>query len=197
MGLNNIQLNTLLLTDMYRNSLVDIKEIPEDREKIFADSLLGNTGVKKKDPLIRNQVLPDSPDNLRDREGWNYLGEYKKNILLIVRYMATTHLPDGQLNFLTSVLGACKLNLGDIAIFNITNAPSALYKDIQNKFKSTVIILFGLTPEELEMPVDFPEFQVQAFNNCTFLHTPTLEKLEADKILKSKLWVCLRKMFGV
>jgi hypothetical protein len=87
--------------------------------------------------------------------------------------------------------------LGDIAILNLTNAPSVLHKDIQNKFKSSVTILFGLTPEELEMPVNFPEFQVQAFNNCTFLHTPTLEKLETDKILKSKLWVCLRKMFNL
>jgi len=129
--------------------------------------------------------------------GWKYLGEYKKTILLVVRYPTATYIPDEQLNFLTSVLGACKLSLGDIAILNLTNAPSVLHKDIQNKFKSSVTILFGLTPEELEMPVNFPEFQVQAFNNCTFLHTPTLEKLETDKILKSKLWVCLRKMFNL
>jgi len=47
------------------------------------------------------------------------------------------------------------------------------------------------------MPLSFPEFQVQAFNNCIFLHTPVLEVLETDKVLKSKLWVCLKRMFGV
>jgi hypothetical protein len=59
------------------------------------------------------------------------------------------------------------------------------------------MILLGLTPEEFEMPLNFPEFQVQPFNNCTFLHAPMLEVLEADKVLKSKLWVCLKKMFGM
>ncbi len=177
MALNNIQLDPSLLTTMYRNSLVEANEAQKTQKK----------AVEEKDVLAKDPIAI----------GWKYLGDYKKNILLVVRYAAATYIPDEQLNFLTSVLGACKLSLGDIAILNLTNAPSVLHKDIQNKFKSSVMILFGLVPEDLEMPVNFPEFQVQAFNNCTFLHTPALEKLEIDKVLKSKLWVCLRKIFGV
>ena len=127
---------------------------------------------------------------------WKYLGDYKKGILIIVRYNNEPYLPDQQLNFITSVLNACKLNLGDVAILNTAHGLFS-HKDLQEKFKSRFAILFGLTPEEFEMPLSFPEFQVQAFNNCTFLHTPVLEALEADKVLKSKLWVCLKKMFGV
>ena len=116
---------------------------------------------------------------------------------MIVRYPTATYLPDEQLNFLTSILAACKLSLGDVAIVNILNAPPAFYKGAMEKFRSTTTILFGITPQEFEMPVNFPEFQVQRFNNCTFLHTPGLESLEADKVLKSKLWVCLRRMFSL
>jgi hypothetical protein len=179
MSLNNIQLNPSLVADMYRNSLVEPKE---------------NLRTGKK-----NRVEVTGETDARDIKvvNWNYLGEYKKSILIIVRYNNVPYLPDEQLNFLTSVLSACKLNLGDVAIFNAANGPSTLYKDLHEKFKSTFTILLGLTPEELEMPLSFPEFQVQAFNNCTFLHTPVLEVLETDKVLKSKLWVCLRKMFGV
>ena len=187
MTLNNIQLSPLLLTNMYRNSLIEANETQKTRKKAVGESPTINAVVNKNDVLTKDPMAI----------GWKYLGEYKKNILLVVRYPTATYIPDEQLNFLTSVLGACKLSLGDIAILNLTNAPSVLHKDIQNKFKSSVTILFGLTPEELEMPVNFPEFQVQAFNNCTFLHTPTLEKLETDKVLKSKLWVCLRKIFDV
>lgn len=179
MSLNNIQLNSSLVADMYRNSLVDTKENVRPG--------------KKKQVQVATEM--DAPDT--KVVNWSYLGEYKKSILIIVRYSNVPYLPDEQLNFLTSVLNACKLNLGDVAIFNASKGPSTLYKDLQEKFKSAFTILFGLTPEELEMPLSFPEFQVQAFNNCTFLHAPVLEVLEADKVLKSKLWVCLRKMFGV
>jgi len=179
MSLNNIQLNPSLLTDMYRTSLVETKENVLAEEKKHARAAIE---TDTKDPKAVS---------------WKYLGEYKKNILIIVRYNDVPFLPNEQLNFLTSVLSACKLNLGDVAIFNIANVPSASYKDLQEKFKSSFTILLGLTPEEFEMPLSFPEFQVQAFNNCTFLHTPVLEVLETDKVLKSKLWVCLKKMFGV
>lgn len=128
---------------------------------------------------------------------WPVLGQMKKNILIIVRYPNAVYMPDDQLNFLVSVLGACKLSLGDVAIVNISNAPSPFYKPVLQKFRSTTTILFGLTPQEFEMPVDFPEFQVQNVNSCIFLHAPTLETLEADKILKSKLWVCLKKIFDL
>jgi hypothetical protein len=179
MSLNNIQLNPSLLADMYRTSLVETKENIRPEEKKHS----------------RAASETDAKDT--KAVSWKYLGEYKKNILIIVRYNDVPYLPNEQLNFLTSVLSACKLNLGDVAILNTANAPSALYKDLQGKFKSNFTILLGLTPEEFEMPLSFPEFQVQAFNNCTFLHTPKLEVLENDKVLKSKLWVCLKKMFGV
>lgn len=179
MSLNNIQLNPSLLVDMYRTSLVETKENVRPEEKKPARAPIETEGKDAK------------------AVSWKYLGEYKKNILIIVRYNDVPYLSNVQLNFLTSVLNACKLNLGDVAIVNIANAPFALYKDVQDKFKSSFTILLGLTPEEFEMPLSFPEFQVQAFNNCTFLYTPGLEVLETDKVLKSKLWVCLKKMFGV
>jgi hypothetical protein len=179
MSLNNIQLNPSLLADMYRTSLVEAKETVRGTKEKQAPAAIETNDKEPKAAI------------------WKYLGEYKKNILIVVRYKEVPYLPNERLNFLTSVLSACKLNLGDVAIFNTANGPSALYKDLQEKFKSNFTILLGLSPEELEMPLSFPEFQVQAFNNCIFLHAPVLEVLETDKVLKSKLWVCLKKMFGV
>ena len=166
--------------DLYRNSLIETTESSVKKEKLVTD------------------IKPASPEPKKIQlNEWKYLGDHKKNILLIVKYDDATYLPDEPLNFLTSVLNACKLSLGDVAILNISNAPSHLYTDVLEKFKSLFIILFGTTPGEFEMPVDFPEFQTQPFNNCTFLHAPTLEVLESDKVLKSKLWVCLKKMFNL
>src|SRR4051812_39183868 len=100
MSLNNIQLNPSLLADMYRTSLVETNQNLRSNEKKYAPAAIET--VAKDTKAVR----------------WKYLGEYKKNILIIVRYDGLPYLPDQQLNFLTSVLGACKLNLADVAIFN-------------------------------------------------------------------------------
>jgi hypothetical protein len=174
---------------MYKSSLVEGGGIRKAEKSSFRDVSVET--VKPKNIELRPGEL-GTQDNSHE---WKYLGDYKKGVLLIVRYPGAPYLPDQQLNFLTSVLTACKLGLADVAILNLSNAPEAAYKAISDHFISRVTVLFGITPGEFAMPVNFPEFQVQAFNNCTFLHTPILEELEADKILKSKLWVCLRRIF--
>ena len=173
MPLNDIHLSSIHLFEMYQNSLVEITE--------------GSS----------HAATPGPPASPTGPSEWPYLGQYKKNILLIVRYDDLAYLPDAHLNFVTSVLGACKSGLADAAVLNLSNAPSVEYKKWQEKFNPRVCILFGLTPQQVEMPVHFPQFQVQPFNNCSFLCTPGIEELESDKVLKSKLWVCLRKIFGV
>ena len=177
MALNNIQLNATLLKEMYGASLVEVKETTDKK-------------------TLPNAAIP-AMEKTSSLKEWRMLGRQKKNILIVVRYPDNEYMPDDQLNFLVSVLGACRLSLDDVGIVNSSNAPSAFYKAMMEKFASTTTLLFGLTPQEFEMPVNFPEFQVQNFNNCTFLHAPVLERLETDKILKSKLWVSLRKIFNL
>src|SRR5690349_17748 len=120
MALNDIQLDSSLLVGMYRNSLFEMN----DSQRIQASL------IKEKEPAS----VP----------GRKYLGEFRKNILMIVRYDLATYLPDAQLNFITSILGACKLGLADVAILNIAHLPGEGYKQVQEKFKSTATILFGL-----------------------------------------------------
>jgi hypothetical protein len=145
---------------------------------------------RKKIPVKEESAVPVPAQ-------WKFLGDHQKNVLLLVRYPDAVHIPDQQLSFITSVLGACKLGLADVAILNLAHAPSAIYKDVVEQFRSRVILMFDITPEGFSLPVHFPEFQVQPFNNIHFLHTPSLESMEADKILKSKLWVSLRRIFEV
>jgi hypothetical protein len=184
MALNDIQLNSTVLAEIYKDTLV---EIDGHSQTIQAPSSTLQTQL----PAENNSTTNSSSIN------WKHLGEFKKRILLVVSYPGVAHLPDEPLNFLTSILNACKLSLADVAILNIGNLVSVQYSNLKEKYNSTVIMLFGSSPSDLEMPVNFPEFQIQPFNNCTFLYTPVLEKLESDKILKSKLWVCLRRIFDL
>jgi len=179
MSLNNIKLEPFLVAEMYKDVLVENTDLDQHQ----ADS------NQEKEQLVENKKV--------EEKTWKYLGDYKKKNLFIVQYDSAVFIPDEQLNFLTTILTACKLSLADVAILNLATAPSIVYNDVQEKFKSKVTILFGITPQQFEMPVNFPEFQVQPFNNCTFLSGPTIEQIENDKLLKSKLWVSLRKIFGV
>jgi len=131
------------------------------------------------------------------QSGFKFLGDNEKNILLVVNYTQAVHLPDEQLNFITSILTACKLGLADVAILNISNNKNCSYKNFQQQLGSRQVFLFGIEPKQIELPVQFPEFQIQPFNNCTYLIAPSLQELENDKLLKSKLWVCLKKIFNL
>jgi hypothetical protein len=49
--------------------------------------------------------------------------------------------------------------------------------------------------------MDFPVFKIQAYDQCTYLPAPSLEELvrpgDEGKLLKSKLWVCLKTLFAI
>jgi len=179
MSLNNIKLEPFLVAEMYKDVLVENDD--QRRQKPDPDH------DKKKEDVLKTD----------DERTWKYLGDFKKKLLFIVDYQNAVHIPDDQLNFLTTILSACKLTLADVAVLNLASNSSRVFKDVQENFKSTVMIMFGITPKQFGMPIEFPDFQVQPFNNCTYLSAPTIGQMENDKLLKSKLWVSLKKIFGL
>jgi len=168
MSLNTIQLPASAIADLYHLSLIETDEIAV------------KTGTT---------VIASGDDK--------YLGENKKNILVIVDYTAVLFLPDEELSFLTNMLTACKLSLADVVIVNMNKYKEKNYKELISNFKSRIVFLFGIEPASFGLPVSFPHFQIQPFTNATFLFTPSLKECENDALLKSKLWVCLRRIFAI
>jgi hypothetical protein len=179
MDLNHINLPAFIIADLYHSSIIDIGETSEKPKP-------GEIFTEKNPTLARAETIV-----------WKYLGENRKNILIIINHNDVVHLPDDELNFLTDILGACKLSIGDVAIVNLNNHPGVSYKELTNHFKSKNVFLFGVEPEIFGLPMSFPHFQLQSFANNSFLFSPFLKELENDKLLKSKLWVCLKRIFGI
>ena len=173
MNINDIQLTSQLLAELYPNSLIEAGENPA-----------------KQPPAEKKEETVDIP-------GWKSLGNNQKNILVIVQYTDAIHLPDKELDFLTAMLAACKLSLDDVAIVNLNNHPDASYKELTVFFKSKIVMLFNVEPASFGLPMSFPHYQLQAFANATFLYAPSLTELENDKLQKSKLWVCLKRLFNL
>jgi len=181
MSLNDLQLSPELLTRLYPTSLIN------------SDKTDDGPFYKPATDITKNNIEVDSLTSAV----WKYLGNNQQNILIVVNYSNAVHLPDEELSFLTSMLVACRLSLGDVAIINWNNYRDVLYKDILTHFQSKIIFLFGVEPSAFGLPVSFPYFQVQSLANSTFLFTPALEERHSDALLKSKLWVSLRSILGI
>lgn len=127
-----------------------------------------------------------------------FLGGNKKRIAFIVNCATDVFLPDNHLDWLGKMLDACKLNLGDVAIANIANNQFTI-TDIKNELLSTSVILLGTEPFAIQLPLNFPHFNLQSYDGITFLYTPSPDQLNQPtheaKLLKSKLWVSLQKLF--
>ena len=169
MDINHIELPDFVIANLYHSSLIEPGEIPASL-----------------------QPFSEIPGN-----SWKSLGENRKNILIVVDNKDVVHLPDDELCFLTGILTACKLNIADVTIFNFNNQQKSSYKELIAYFKSKSVLLFGVEPKAFGLPISFPHFQVQSFANNSFLFSPPLKELENNKLLKSKLWVCLRRLFGI
>ncbi|HEY6503146.1 MAG TPA: hypothetical protein VIZ28_04160 [Chitinophagaceae bacterium] len=169
MDINHIQLPATTIADLYRSSLIETGEIPA----MVEPAAIVTSGKQK------------------------YLGENQKNILIVVYYSDAVYLPDDELSFLTNMLTACQLSLADVAILNRNNNKETDYKDLIPKLKSRIVFLFGVDPASFGLPVSFPHFQVQPFANATFLFAPSLIDCKNDSLLKSKLWLCLRRIFAI
>lgn len=163
MSLDNIQLPSFLLSDLFSKSMYHLKP-----------------GTSKKDSGVIS-----------------FLGDNNKKICILVHSPGVIYLPDEELNFLLGILTACKISMADIALVNITNNKGLTYEDITNQVASEKIILFGIDTETLKLPLKFPYYQLQHFNDQIYLASVPLNELQANKQEKVKLWNSLKKIFSI
>lgn len=175
MATANFQLPDFVLSDLYKSQLVVIGE----------SVIEGNLPQKKQSEKV---VKPE------------FLGDNRKNICILVKEEHAVYLNDNALQFLSSILVACKLNLGDVAIVNFQNTPfdfSAIKSWLQPKF----LLVFDIPAAALQLPFDLPNYQVQAYDQCALLFAPSLHLMSDDsreaKLEKSKLWLSLKNMFNL
>jgi hypothetical protein len=213
MSLNEIDLNAALLTELYGQVLVDtgerapakVTQSPEPvhapvTETLPATPTAGQSGTPAPAPEPVAAPEPAAPVIAAvppTETTWKFLGKNARQVLIVVDYQSALHIPDEDLGFLTQLLTACKLSLGDITLVNFLHYRQTAYQDVLEKFNSRQVILFGVDPLQWGLPINFPQFQQQAFAGRQFLHAPPLATIKADKLIKTKLWVALQPFFGL
>lgn len=174
MSLQNTTLPEILIADLYKNNFLVSSAYADEKQIEIIDEI--KSGAIK------------------------FLGNNFKKIVILVNQPSEVFLPEKHLEFLAKILAACKLNIGDVAIVN-EGFKFADIHAIKQQLKPNHFILFGIDPTELKLPLNFPHFKIQNYADSTYLSVPALDVLNSDteegKLLKTKLWVCLRTMFEV
>ncbi|MFT3947333.1 MAG: hypothetical protein QM763_10205 [Agriterribacter sp.] len=146
-------------------------------------------------PIIDLQFAEKTKPAKEQTDAIKYLGSNKKNISILVKAADAPFLNDQLFNFLAGILNACKLNMADVALINILSANNTGYTVINSITNPGKIILFDVSTQDISLPMQFPHFQVQQFNNVMYLSAPALHIIEADKAIKAQLWVSLKQLF--
>ena len=144
--------------------------------------------------------LPPVPDIRQEPAGeLIWLGNFSRQVLVVVKDPGSVHLNESDLDLLGKILSAVKLSIADIALVNAARHPLEL-TDLYEKLPARVGLYFGIEPVEIGAPIKFPHFQVQQWNNTTFVCAPSLSELNRDtaeaKSLKKELWSALQRVFS-
>ena len=195
MSFDKIILPDQLLADLYKEGLVVIdSEISRPKKTNEA-----NEANKKEEMILVSETVTETPGD-NNTKGLSYLGNNKRNISIIVKDADAIHLQDEQLDILSAILSACKLNLADVAIIN-THQQTVNDARLREQLNPSAVLLFGVETTNIELPFSIPDYKVQPFNNCAYLQSAPLEKMKGNsndaKLEKSKLWVCLKNLFSV
>ncbi len=174
---NDVKLN--LKTDVFQ---------PPERRNVEVSDTTGDATTTAAGSII-----------ITENKKW-YLGDNRKNVTFVVNDKDALYLKDEALDLLTKLLPALKLNLGDVAIVNIAHQPADARK-IKYELNATIVVLFGVKAEEIDLPFKIPDYKEQQYNVCRYIQLPSLDSLLGDSVAvrteKSKVWVELKKLFGV
>lgn len=201
-----IQLPDFVIASLYTDLLVlgtDVQTNQSKPEAITITELKTVATVvpttEKAVPKPKTIAIPQSkePVVLDSDKQW-YLGNNGKHIVVIIKETGVAFINDKHLQFLSNILNACKLNLGDIALINHSNNPNS-YTELKQKLQPKFVLVFDLETKEIKLPFAMPNYQVQSHDNCKFLFASSLTKMDGDsqeaKTEKSKLWMSLKNMF--
>jgi DNA polymerase III psi subunit len=113
----------------------------------------------------------------------------------VFHHHTQNELPSNENVLLQGILNACKLKPEEIGVFSRSVFNQNNLNEILEKHQPKKIILFGVDPAAIGLPIHFPVFQIQAYQNIQYLHAPALSELEIDKQLKIQLWQKLKQLF--
>ncbi len=193
----DIILTPATLASMYGNNLYNIvTNIPENAENIKKNTTV-LPEIKQENPAEFKSVVKS--DTKGHFNSGHIYGNFKKGLLLLVEYDEYEFLPPAEMEFLEKILGAFKLNFDDIAIVNLKKN-FGIYDQLKADLMPVKILYFDIDHARTGLPIHFPQFQVQSWDNCQFLRAPSLEAMNGNQgeylMLKKRFHTALKNFLN-
>jgi DNA polymerase III psi subunit len=103
---------------------------------------------------------------------------------------------DTRQTLLQGILDACRIGASDVNIIPAFRQDGDA-NTLREIYGASFVILFGVEPGDIRLPVYFPHFQPQQHDGVTYLTSPGLTDLQNDKTAKKLLWESLRKALSL
>lgn len=141
--------------------------------------------------LDENNPSGKATDDLKNHS----IGDNQQKILILIKDNSVPVIADDDLTVLNRILAACKLSLRDIKLSNISGFESMGYESIFDQFQARTVLLLGVAPSDIDLPVNFPLYNIYQFSKIKMIAAPDLPSIEANKEIKKSLWASLQKLF--
>ncbi len=129
-----------------------------------------------------------------------FLGRNRRSVSFIVHSPDYDFLPEEQLVFINKMLSACKLQMNDIVLVNIARL-NLSFEELKVQFQPRIIFLWGIRPAFFNLDSALPDFNITVHDGMSIIPvlSPELMCIEgsAGHELKSRLWICLKKLFNL
>ena len=143
--------------------------------------------------LFKNNFLVDLSPTKQDIK--EQVDEPHLKEVLVFHHHAQKELGPSQHSLLEAILNACKLKTTQVMIYCKNDTHTSPLSILIESHQPQKIILFGVDPAAIGLPIHFPVFQIQQYQQAQYLHAPTFTELENDKQLKIQLWQKLKQIF--
>jgi hypothetical protein len=183
MSLDNIQLPEVVVAGLYKKTLVQIKSAQHTVD-VPINKVIDSTTVVVQEKATNAGV------------SMKYLGKNQKGIVIVVQEASVIYLTDAQMDFLIKVIAACQLSLDDCAVVNLAHQP-ADYLTLETQLNASVVLMLGVSPQQVNLPLAFPAYQVQAYRNARYVHSEPVNVLMASIEEKRKFWGTLKMVFNL
>ncbi len=145
----------------------------------------------------KNLLYLEAMNHSSQKSEIDFLGGNEKKIIFLVNDSQSKFLADKELAFLSGLLTACHLTMADIALVNFFWNRTINYDELTNKLQSKKILVFDIPAADLGLPFTIPFFQVQNFQDQSYLLSPAVSQIQNNLELKKQLWESLQKIFMI
>ena len=147
--------------------------------------------VPTPEPLPQPLPRPTTPSLLPPVQQQTRLPQLNHKVLLL----ADEELDPSNLLFLEKILKAVNLNINGVDLLNLHGVSDVDFAELLRGKYINHFITFGVPFERIRLDIMMDRYAPVRFEGITFLMADSLPTIEADQVLKKRLWGALQRVF--